>query len=241
MSVLDTFLWVVLPYLSILVFFGGLIWRYRVDQFGWTSRSSGWNENALLRWASPLFHFGIIFVAFGHMGGLLIPQEWTSAVGISPELYHMAATVLGSGAALMTIVGFLGLLYRRFAVRSIRLATSPSDLVTYFGLTVVIALGTTATVVTQVFGGEHGYNYRETISVWFRSIPLLHPQPELMLDVPLAFKLHIVAAMLLFIVWPFTRLVHVVSAPVGYVGRPYVVYRSREAAPATRQAPRGWR
>ena len=240
MAVADTLLWVVLPYLSIVMLIGGMIWRYRADQFGWTSRSSEWHERTVLRWSSPLFHFGILFVALGHVVGLAIPESWTRAAGVSHGLYHLSATVLGSVAALATLLGLVGLMYRRIVVKSVRLATSRMDIVTYLLLCVPIVLGTFATVSTQVLGGAEGYDYRETISVWFRSIPLLDPRPELMTDVPLAFKLHIVAGMVLFCVWPFTRLVHVVSAPVGYLTRPHVVYRSREEHIAAAPNPRGW-
>jgi nitrate reductase gamma subunit len=239
MSVVEMLLWVALPYLAIVMLIGGLIWRYRTDKFGWTSRSSEWNERGILRWSSPLFHFGILFVAAGHVVGLAIPESWTEAVGVSEEMYHLGATALGSLAAIATIIGLLGLLYRRIVVKSVRLRTTKMDLVTYIGLVIVIALGTTATVMTQVFG-DPGYNYRETISVWFRSIPTFNPQPELMAGVPLAFQMHIVAGMLLFCLWPFTRLVHVLSAPVGYTTRPHVVYRSRKAEVAAAAKPRGW-
>ncbi len=234
MSVADTLLWAALPYVALVVFFGGLIWRYRTDQFGWTSRSSEWNERAILRWSSPLFHIGILLVAAGHVVGLAIPKSWTGAVGISEHVYHLMATGLGSVAAVMTLVGLGGLLYRRIVVKSVRLATSRSDIVTYVGLTAVILLGAFATVSTQLLGPDGGYDYRETISVWFRSIWLLRPEVALMAGAPLAFRLHIAAGMLLFCVWPFTRLVHVVSAPVGYVARPHIVYRSRDGVRADR-------
>lgn len=238
MAITDILVWAVLPYVSLVVFFGGLVWRYRVDQFGWTSRSSQWNESAILRWSSPLFHVGILLVAAGHVVGLAVPKTWTSALGVSEHAYHLMATSLGSVAAVMTILGLGGLLWRRIVVKSVRLATSRSDIVAYVGLVVVIALGTTATVSTQLLSPGGGYDYRETISVWFRSIWFLHPAVGLMTTVPLPFVLHIVAGMLLFCVWPFTRLVHVVSAPVGYVTRPPIVYRSRDVSAPER--PRGW-
>lgn len=238
MAITDILMWAVLPYVSLVVFFGGLVWRYRVDQFGWTSRSSQWNESAILRWSSPLFHVGILLVAAGHVVGLAVPKTWTSALGVSEHVYHLMATSLGSVAAVMTILGLGGLLWRRIVVKSVRLATSRSDIVAYVGLVVVIALGTTATVSTQLLSPGGGYDYRETISVWFRSIWFLHPAVGLMTTVPLPFVLHIVAGMLLFCVWPFTRLVHVVSAPVGYVTRPPIVYRSRDVSAPER--PRGW-
>lgn len=238
MSIGTLLLWVVMPYLSIVMLIGGLIWRYRTDQYGWTSRSSQWNEPAILRWASPLFHFGILFVALGHVMGLAIPESWTQAVGVSEDAYHLIATIPGTLAAVATLVGLVGLIYRRIAVKSVRLATTRMDIVMYVLLGIAVALGSFATVHQQIIGG--GYDYRQTISPWFRSIPLLQPAPELMATVPLDYKLHIVAAMILFCVWPFTRLVHVLSAPVGYTTRPYVVYRSRDDELASAPKRRGW-
>ncbi|RLP07611.1 respiratory nitrate reductase subunit gamma [Propionibacterium australiense] len=241
MSAASILAWVVLPYLSIVLLVVGLVWRFRTDQFGWTSKSSQWQESTILRWSSPLFHLGILFVAIGHVMGLAIPQSLTDTLGVSHHLYHLIATIPGSIAGAAAVIGLLGLLYRRIVVTSVRLNTSRTDVLTYVLLTIPIVLGAIATFSTQVFGSPGGYNYRETISVWFRSIPMLHPQPELMADVPMAFKLHIIAGMLLFCIWPFTKLVHVVSAPVGYVTRPNVVYRSRESGRvASAPAARGW-
>ena len=233
-------LWVGLPYAAFFLLAVGLWWRWRTDQYGWTSRSSQWNENRILRWSSPLFHFGVLFVALGHVMGLVIPKSFTEAVGIPEHVYHLMAVIPGSIAGVMTLVGLAGLLYRRIVVKSVRLATTRNDMIMYVMLLIPICLGAAATLTTQLFGGDHGYDYRETISPWFRSIFLLSPEPGLMVDVPMVFKLHIVAGLLLFAIWPFTRLVHVVSAPVGYVTRPYVVYRSREGATSTAQTSRGW-
>lgn len=228
LSFLDIALWVVLPYVSFAILIVGLAWRYKTDQYGWTSRSSQWNEPTILRWASPLFHFGVLFVFVGHVMGLVIPKAWTQALGVSQHTYHLIATIPGSIAGVMTILGLALLIYRRLVVKSVRVATTRMDIVTYVMLCIPVLLGGAATLLNQVLGGHEGYDYRETISVWFRSIFMLQPQAHLMVDVPLSFKLHIVAGLLLFCVWPFTRLVHAVSAPVGYVARPPVIYRSRE-------------
>ena len=80
---MSTFLWGVLPYLCVASLVGGTIWRYRYDKFGWTTRSSQLYENRLLRIGSPLFHFGVLGVVGGHVIGLLVPQSWTDALGIS--------------------------------------------------------------------------------------------------------------------------------------------------------------
>ena len=220
-------MWVALPYASLVLLVAGMIWRWRTDQFGWTSRSSQWNESRILRLASPLFHLGFLMVMGGHFVGLLVPKDVTEMLGVSQHMYHLGATYLGTLAAIMTIVGLVGLIYRRIVVKSVRLATTRNDVVMYCFLIVPVLLGSAATVLNQL-ADAHGYDYRETISVWFRSIFYLHPQAHLMVDVPVSFKLHIVAGLLLFCVWPFTRLVHAVSAPVGYVARPPVIYRSRD-------------
>ncbi len=88
--------------------------------------------------------------------------------------------------------------------------------------------------------GGGGYDYRLTISPWFRSIFALDPRVELMAGAPLLFKLHALSALTLFTVWPFTRLVHMLTAPVGYLTRPYIVYRSRDERLGNRPPRRGW-
>ena len=194
---MNLFLWGVLPYISFTLLIGGLIWRYRSDQYGWTSRSSQLNEGRILRLSSPLFHFGILGVAAGHVMGLVIPQSWTEAMGVSEHAYHMVAIIGGGIAGLMTLVGLFGLLYRRIVKKSVRLATSRNDVFMYLLLTCAILLGAAATLTTQILGKPGGYNYRETIAVWFRSIFTLQPDVSLMTDVPLQFKLHIIAAFIL--------------------------------------------
>lgn len=179
---------------------------------------------------------GPILMGFGLFGMTwLAPQTQ-----VGEHAYHMVAIIGGGIAGLMTLVGLFGLLYRRIVKKSVRLATSRNDVFMYLLLTCAILLGAAATLTTQILGKPGGYNYRETIAVWFRSIFTLQPDVSLMTDVPLQFKLHIIAALILFAAWPFTRLVHVVSAPVAYPTRPYVVYRSRRAATSTSRPARGW-
>ncbi|MEV4800384.1 respiratory nitrate reductase subunit gamma [Nonomuraea sp. NPDC049421] len=233
MSVL---LWVVLPYVALTVFVLGHVWRYRYDKFGWTTRSSQLYESRLLRVGSPLFHFGILVVALGHVGGLAIPKSWTEAVGISEGLYHLLAVVLGAIAGVATVGGLAILIYRRRTVGPVFTATTRNDKLMYAVLALTIALGLAATVLANMVGG--GYDYRTTVSPWFRSIFLFQPQPELMAGAPLLFQLHALSALVLFGIWPFTRLVHMLTAPVGYLTRPYIVYRSRDEGRTA--ARRGW-
>lgn len=231
-------LWVVLPYVCLAVFVLGHIWRYRYDKFGWTTRSSQLYENRLLRIGSPLFHFGVLVVLLGHIGGLVVPKSWTEAVGISEHSYHIGAVVLGTIAGVATLGGLAILVYRRRTIGPVFSATTRNDKAMYVLLTVTIALGLAATAAANVVGG--GYDYRETISPWFRSIFILQPDPAMMTEAPVLFQLHALSALLLFAAWPFTRLVHMLTAPLGYLTRPYIVYRSRDARLGTRAPRRGW-
>ena len=199
---MSTFLWVIVPYICLAIFVIGHFWRYRYDKFGWTTRSSQLYETRLLRWGSPLFHFGMLGVVGGHIIGLLVPESWTDAIGITPEIYHVVAVAGGLIAGLMALVGM--------AILSV---------------------------------GGH-YDYREGVSVWYRSFLAFSPKPELMAEAPLGFQLHALVAFGLFALWPFTRLVHVFSAPIGYLTRPYIVYRSKGTERANqggnRAVQRGW-
>jgi nitrate reductase gamma subunit len=231
-------LFVVVPYIALAVFVGGHIWRYRYDKFGWTTRSSQLYERRLLRIGSPLFHFGILLVAVGHIGGLLVPESWTEAVRISETAYHAVAFSLGTVAGFCTLAGAAILIYRRRTVGPVFSATTVNDKIMYVLLIGTILLGLGTTVLGNATG--HPHDYRQTVSPWFRSIFYLHPDTDLILKAPIGFRLHVLAAWILFAFWPFSRLVHVFSAPLGYLTRPYIVYRSRDAQLGSRPTRRGW-
>lgn len=236
---MNTFLWVIVPYLCLATFVVGHVWRYRYDKFGWTTRSSQLYEDRMLRLGSPLFHFGMLGVVGGHVIGLLVPESWTAAVGISDHAYHLAAVTGGLIAGVMALVGMAILIYRRRTVGPVFSATTVMDKVMYVFLGLAIVLGMWNTVL-GASGLEH-YNYREGVSVWYRSFLSFQPQPDLMGEAPIGFQLHALVAFGLFALWPFTRLVHVFSAPVGYLTRPYIVYRSRDdSAYGSTAGRRGW-
>ncbi|GAA4756666.1 respiratory nitrate reductase subunit gamma [Actinomycetospora chibensis] len=238
LSTVDVLLWLVFPYVCLVILVGGLVWRYRYDKFGWTTRSSQLYERRLLRWGSPLFHFGILVVLLGHVMGLLIPESWTTALGISDDAYHVVAVALGTVAGVCTLVGMAILIYRRRTVGPVFSATTKMDKVMYLVLGTVIVLGLANTAIANILGSD--YDYRTGLSVWFRGIFYLQPDPALMAAAPIGFQLHAVAAFALFALWPFTRLVHAFTAPVGYLTRPYIVYRSRDAHMGSRAPRRGW-
>jgi nitrate reductase gamma subunit len=221
--------WNVVPYVTLAIVVVGTWWRYHYDKFGWTTRSSQLYESRLLRVASPLFHFGILVVVIGHVIGLVIPESWTHAIGLSEHAYHVQAVILGSIAGVSTLVGVALLIYRRRTTGPVFMATTVNDKVMYVVLVLAIIAGICATALGSGVVGE-AYNYRETIAVWFRSIWVLQPRGDLMAEAPLLFQVHVAIALVLFALWPFTRLVHVFSAPIGYLFRPYIVYRTRDVA-----------
>lgn len=222
-------LWMIAPYIALTSFVLGHIWRYRTDQFGWTTRSSQVHESRLLRLGSPLFHFGLLGVFGGHVVGLLVPQQLTAAVGITETTYHLVAVTMGSLAGFAVVAGLGILLYRRITVPAVRQATSRSDKLMYLLLVGALATGMLNTL-TNVFAR---YNYRDTVSPWFRSLFSLHPAVDLMAEVPWTFQLHALIVLVLLGIWPYTRLVHMFSAPIGYLTRPDLVYRSRDPQKAS--------
>lgn len=234
---MDVFLWVVFPYICLTVFVVGHYWRYRYDKFGWTTRSSQLYESRLLRLGSPLFHFGILLVILGHVGGILIPESATDAIGISETAYHAAAVSLGAISGFMTIAGLAILIYRRRTTGPVFSATTRNDKFMYVLLAATLLAGLATTVLGNLTGQPH--DYRLTVAPYFRSVFYFRPDVDLITRAPVGFQIHVLLAWVLFAVWPFTRLVHVFSVPIGYLTRPYVVYRSRGAA-AARTPRRGW-
>jgi nitrate reductase gamma subunit len=228
----DLFVWLVLPYVSLTVFVVGHWWRYKRDQFGWTSRSTQLLEGRLLAWGSVLFHYGALAVIAGHVIGILIPEQATRDLGISEHAYRIYISALpGAIAGVVCLVGFGILTFRRTKIRRIRVTTLPSDVIVFVLLGTLIVLGDIQTMGYNLFGS--GYDYRLTVGPWFRTL-FYDPQPSLMADTPVAYQIHAALPWLLYAVWPFSRLVHAWSYPLQFLGRPYILYRSRH--PAARRA-----
>ncbi|MFB5760644.1 respiratory nitrate reductase subunit gamma [Paenibacillus medicaginis] len=223
MAMLEQFLWVIYPYVCLVVFIVGHIFRYRTDQFNWTAKSSEFIEKKQLMAGSLLFHLGIIPVIMGHVAGLGIPKSWMRALGVDDHLYHIGAVYVGGFFGIITLLGMLILTWRRFTLRNVRRLSSASDLAVNALLLLIVFMGMYATLVTNAVQPE--FDYRETISIWFRGLFVFSPDASLMREVPLSFKLHALAGFTIFAFWPFTRLVHVWSVPLNYISRSYILYR----------------
>lgn len=223
MSYWNQFLWVIFPYMMIAVTIVGHIYRYRTDQMNWSSRSSEIFESKSLRWGSMLFHYGIIFVFFGHVLGLLIPESYITAMGISDQVYHAGAVYFGGAAGLVTFVGVFILLFRRYENKRVSKTSSFADKLIIVLLFLVIGIGIYNTLYYNLAVG--GFNYRLSISPWFRSLFIFSPKAILITNVPVTYQIHVLLAFLIFGIWPFTRLVHVWSFPFTYIRRSHILYR----------------
>jgi nitrate reductase gamma subunit len=218
------FWWVVLPYLALAIFVVGHIWRWRYDQYGWTSRSTQLQERKMLKWGSPLFHYATFAAIGGHVLGILIPAAFTEFLGIPDHVYHMFAATAGTVAAVLVILGVVVLALRRLLVPRVRSTTSPVDWITLILLLIIIITGIVPTIM-NMFGGA--YDYRSTVGVWFRSLFIGRPDAAVMVTAPFVYQLHAASAWVIWAVWPFTRLVHAWSYPLWFLWRPFIVYRSR--------------
>ncbi len=223
----EVLLWVILPYVAITTFLVGHWWRYRTDQFAWTSRSTQLLDRRVLGWASPAFHYGALAAIGGHVVGLCIPQSLTETLEISESTYRWFSAVAGGIAGAVTLIGFVGLLYRRATSPRVRRTTTRMDMVTYGLLTVLIVMGCAMTFGYNLAAGSDPYNYRESIGEWWRSIFYLNPDVGAIEGAPLIYQLHAIVAWAFWAVFPFSRLVHAWSIPLQYLGRPYILYRRR--------------
>ncbi|WP_188206317.1 respiratory nitrate reductase subunit gamma [Alkalibacillus aidingensis] len=223
---IDQLLWVIFPYVCMAFFVFGHFYRYKHDQFSWTAKSSEFIEKKQLMIGSLLFHIGIIPVIFGHISGLGIPKEWMRALGVNDHLYHIGAVYIGGFFGIVTLAGMLLLTTRRLAKHNVRKLSATSDIIVNVLLLTIVFLGVYATLVTN--HAVPDFDYRQSISVWFRGLLIFNPDASLMTDVPLTFKMHVLFGFLIFGLWPFTRLVHVWSVPLNYVGRSYILYRRHQ-------------
>ncbi len=228
MSAGEILLWIIMPYVAVTTFVVGTWWRYRTDQFGWTSQSTQMFEHKILGWAGPAFHYGALGAVAGHVIGLMIPKSLTETIGMSESTYRWFSAIAGAIAGAICVVGFVGLAYRRATNDRVRRTTSRMDLLVYLLLTILIGLG-----VYMTFGynliTKSPYDYRESISEWWRSLFVLQPDVEAVEDANLLYQVHAIVAWAFWALFPFSRLVHAWSIPLQYLGRPYILYRRRYA------------
>jgi nitrate reductase gamma subunit len=195
-----------------------------VNPYGWNTKSSELLDKKGLKFGVTIFHWGIIFTLLGHGAGLLIPQKYWDGVGINSQAHTLFATYSGFIVGAAALLGLTLLIYRRISKDRIFATTSLNDFVTLGLLFLVVATG-----FTNVIGGlyQH-FDILTTIAPWLRGILTLTPDASLMLEVPLRFKVHILAVLTLLGFAPFSRLVHIWSVPITYLFRRWIIFRRRE-------------
>ncbi len=226
MNALDNFLFGVYPYIALAIFLLGSLLRFDRDQYTWKSDSSQMLKAGQLRWGSNLFHIGVLFLFFGHTVGMLTPH-FVYEHFISAGNKQLMAMVSGGLAGLAGFIGVTILLHRRLSEPRIRINSKTSDIVLLVLLWLQLALG----LATVPLSGQHlDGSMMMKLAGWAQHIVTFQPGAvELLADAGFIFKLHMFLGMSIFVVFPFTRLVHVWSgfASVGYLFRPYQVVRAR--------------
>jgi nitrate reductase gamma subunit len=227
MNTLHQFLFGIYPYICLAVFLLGSLVRFDRDQYTWKSDSSQLLRRGQLRWGSNLFHLGILGIFFGHLFGLLTPLSVWHALGVSAPAKQMLAIVAGGLAGTACLVGLVLLIHRRLVEARIRATTRAMDLAVLYLLLVQLLLGLFSIAVSarHLDGGE-----MVKLMLWAQHIVTLRVDAAgFVADVALVFKLHLVLGMTIFLVFPFSRLVHVWSgfATLSYVTRAYQVVRHR--------------
>lgn len=225
MNALHRFLFEVYPYIGLTIFLMGSLARFDRDQYTWKSDSSQVLRKAGMNWASNLFHAGILFLFFGHAIGLLTPH-WVYAPFITPGQKQLVAVVAGGVAGGLCFIGLTMLIHRRIFDPRIRLTSHRTDLAILIILWVQLFLG----LVTLPYSlGHRDGSVMLVLSHWAQGIVTFSPDATGLAALDWPYLVHLVLGMTIFVLFPFSRLVHVWSgfASVAYLLRPYQVVRSR--------------
>jgi len=217
----------IFPYIALGFLILGSILRFDRDPYGWRSKSSQILRRGQFIWGCALFHIGILILLFGHFVGLLMPIAVIDMLGISHSFKQLMAIVLGGLAGLMALAGLLVLIHRRLFDARIRATSSLWDIAILFFLLAQLLLG-----LYTIPASMHHMDGSEMVKYmsWAQHIVTFRPgAAEFIRGVPWEFRAHIFLGLTIFVIFPFTRLVHFWSAPLPYLfRRQYQIVRRRE-------------
>lgn len=223
------------PYACLTVFLIGSWLRFDREQYTWRSGSSQLLRRKQLSWGSNLFHVGILVIFMGHCAGLLTPIWIFDALGISHGFKQWMAIVIGGVAGAVCFIGMTLLVHRRLFDSRIRKTSSVGDIAILLLLYAQLAIG-----LSTIFVSLNHLDGHEMVKFmsWAQGILTLQAGASSQIaDVHPIFKLHLVLGMTIFLVFPFTRLVHIWSAPIWYLGRRgYQIVRTRDRVGRQRAA-----
>jgi nitrate reductase gamma subunit len=238
MKTLYNFLFVVYPYICLAVFLMGSLARFDRDQYTWKSDSSQLLRAKQLRWGSNLFHFGILFLFAGHLFGQLTPHS-VYELFITAQQKQLLAVVAGGVAGGLCFIGLTMLLHRRLFDPRIRFTSHRTDLAVLIILWVQLTIGL-ATLPTSLHHVKDPQTML-TLANYLQGIATFRPDASQLVGIEWHFLVHMLLGMTIFLLFPFSRLVHVWSglATVVYLFRPYQLVRSRRLnVPAGQNLPR---
>jgi nitrate reductase gamma subunit len=233
---LNSLVFGIYPYVALAVLIVGTVVRYDREPYTWRSGSSQLLRRKQLVWGSVLFHLGVLLIFAGHVVGLLTPIALFDALGVSHGAKQMLAIVAGGVAGVMGIVGATLLVHRRLFDARVRAASSASDTLIIILLWIQLALGLlTIPVSMQHLDGHEMVKFMN----WAQGIFTFNPEASgYVADAAPIFKLHLFLGLTILLVFPFTRLVHMLSAPVRYLWRPgYQVVRQKPSRAASVRLP----
>lgn len=227
MEFLHNFIFGVYPYLATTVFLLGSWIRFDNEQYTWKSDSSQLLSKSGMRFASNFFHYGVLGLFGGHLVGLLTPHALFLAFGISDMAHQWLAIIAGTLFGSACLLGAITLWLRRMSNPRVRAASRWMD-INILGWLVLTAAAGLFTIPTSIGHASSGHaGEMILLAEWVQSILYLHPDPKLVLEVSPVYKFHMFLGMSVFLFFPFTRLVHIWSAPFGYLGRAYQIVRSK--------------
>lgn len=215
------------PYIALTVCVLGCWLRFDREQYTWKAGSSQLMRSKNMALASNAFHIGILFILFGHLVGLLTP-EWLYHHVISTPNKQLLAMVSGGLFGLICLVGLSMLLYRRITDERVAATGTRADLAVLILLFIQLVLG----LCTIVVSADHmDGSVMVLLATWAQSIVTLQPSlaANAISSVHILYKLHVFFGISIILVFPFTRLVHIISAPIWYLGRRYQVVREKQA------------
>ncbi|KAF3981215.1 MAG: respiratory nitrate reductase subunit gamma [Methylococcales symbiont of Hymedesmia sp. n. MRB-2018] len=224
---LINFLFGVYPYIALTTFLLGSLIRFDREQYTWKADSSQLFETELLQKGSILFHIGIIALFFGHLAGLITPHQWFLDWGISDMMHQTIAICLGAAFGSICMMGGVILWKRRMYNPRVRANSRFMDIFILDWILVTLGIGL-LTIPVSIYHAVNGdASIMINLSEWAQAILALNPSPHFLDEVDFIYKAHLFFGMSVFLLFPFTRLVHVWSMPLAYMFRPYQIVRTK--------------